>query len=106
MNLRPGPESSGIWTRRDLSAAPAMPISSATTAADSPDRQPPPRSVWRAAIHAAASAVDAHQHAALARNRRERPGTFHGLPDVPQIVHGVLVQFHGLRCAASPSLGS
>ena len=56
-NLRPGPDSSGNFARRDFSAAPANPTNTASTASASQiasQRDP----CCRDAIHAAASAVD------------------------------------------------
>src|SRR5450759_1005079 len=49
MNLRPGPENRGIWKRRDLSAAPAIPMAMATTAATVQTASQPPALGWRTA---------------------------------------------------------
>src|SRR5450756_278437 len=57
MNLRPGPENKGIWKRRDLSAAPAMPMAMATTAATAQTASQPPALGWRTANRAANTAT-------------------------------------------------
>src|ERR1035437_1420035 len=53
INLRPGPENRGIWKRRDLSAAPAMPMAIATTAATVQTTSQPLAPGWWAANRAA-----------------------------------------------------
>src|ERR1035437_1578290 len=57
MNLRPGPENKGIWKRRDLSAAPAMPMAMATTTATAQTASQPPALGWRTANRAANTAT-------------------------------------------------
>src|ERR1035437_1819106 len=57
MNLRPGPENKGIWKRRDLSAAPAMPMAMATTAVTAQTASQPPALGWRTANRAANTAT-------------------------------------------------
>src|ERR1035441_2363378 len=46
MNLRPGPENMGVWKRRDLSAAPAIPMAMATMAAQVQIASQPPAPGW------------------------------------------------------------
>src|ERR1035437_742724 len=57
MNLRPGPENRGIWKRRDLIAAPAIPMVMAITAAAVQTASQPPALGWRAANPAANTAT-------------------------------------------------
>ena len=97
MNLRPGPENSGIWKRRDFIAAPPIPIAIAITAATVQTASQPAAPCLPGRQSRGQHGDHAHQHSAFSWNRGERPGALQRLPDVLQVVHGVLVQFHGLR---------
>ena len=77
----------------------------ATTAATVQTASQPAALGWRAANARRQQGHHAHQHSALAWDRGERPGALQRLPDVLQIVHGVLVQFHGLRAGRRHHFG-
>ena len=61
-----------------------------------PDQQPTQSAGMGARNPGSHQGCGPHQHAADSRNCRELAGTFERAADVPQIVHGMLVQGHGL----------